>query len=112
MTNEIWNFNKIDSNIQNENIQGIQHMVYVNTRARSSDSGKWESNRIGLKCETVTISTSKTVPALPIPGVGAITGEAQTLALDLGMCNKTVQLGGIITDQFITKKFKITLTSY
>ena len=57
MTNEIWNFNKIDSNIQNENIQGVQHMVYVNTRARSSDSGKWESNRIGLKCESVTIST-------------------------------------------------------
>jgi hypothetical protein len=108
MTNEMWNFNKIDSNIQNENVQGIQHMVYVNTRARSSDSGKWESNRIGLKCESVTISTSKTVPALPIPGIGAVTGEAQTLALDLGMCNKTVQLGGIITDQFITKQFKQT----
>ena len=106
MTNQLWNYAQIDNNIQTDNSQGIQHMVFVNTRARSKDSATFEANRIGLKCESISISTSKTVPALPVPGIGAVTGEAQTLALDLGMCQKTVQLSGFITDQHITKQFK------
>ena len=107
MVNQLWNFAQIDNNIQSGSTGSIQHMVYLNTRARTSSNSKWETNRIGLKCETLSISTSKTVPALPIPGIAAITGEAQTLALDLGMASKTVQLGGIITEQFITKKFEV-----
>ena len=107
MVNQLWNFNQIDSNIQSADNDGAQHMVYLNTRARSSShtGNTWETNRIGLKCETVSITTSKTVPALPVPGVAAVTGEAHTLALDLGMASKTIQLSGFITDQMITKIF-------
>ena len=107
MVNQLWNFAAIDNNIQSGTTGSIQHMVYINTRARAESDAAWETNRIGLKCETLSITTSKTVPALPIPGIAAITGEAQTLALDLGMASKTVQLGGIITEQFITKKFEV-----
>jgi len=103
----LWNYEKIDSNIQSGNSDGAQHMVYINTNARTTkhEDNTWETNRIGLKCETVSISTSKTVPALPIPGVAAVTGEAHTLALDLGMASKTISLSGILTDQFISKIF-------
>ena len=103
----LWNADKIDDNIQSGNSDGAQHMVYINTNARTSrhEDNTWETNRIGLKCESISITTSKTVPALPIPGVAAVTGEAHTLALDLGMASKTVSLNGIITDQFISKIF-------
>ena len=68
MTNQLWNWNKIDDNIQS-GTNDATHTVYLNTRARSSkhSGNTWETNRIGLKCETVNISTSKTVPALPVP---------------------------------------------
>ena len=105
--NTLWNYNFIENNIESGNADNAQHMVYINTNARSSkhSGNTWETNRIGLKCETIGISTSKTVPSLPIPGIGAITGEAQTLALDMGMASKNVNLTGIITDQFISKIF-------
>ena len=105
--NVIWNTTTVNENIRSDATSGIQHMVYLNTRGRNNDtSGKtFETNRIGLKAETVSVTTSKTVPALPIPGVGAITGEAQTIALDLGMTNKSINISGLITDQFITKSF-------
>ena len=105
MVNQLWNWNKIDDNIQSGNSDGAQHMVFINTRVRGKLGDTWEENRIGLKCETVSITTSKTVPSLPVPGIGAVTGESTTLALDLGMTSKSISLGGIITDQFISKKF-------
>ena len=66
------------------------HYVFLDLSARSpitdrSDSTSMENfdtNRIALKCETVQISTSRDIMALPIP------------------------LSGIITEQQISKQFK------
>lgn len=105
----LWNSNAINNNISSNNINGIQHHVFINLGARNKrgiTGENFSTNRIGLKCETIGISTSKTVPTIPIPGVAAITGEAQSVAIDLGMSNKSINLSGVIVDQFITKKFK------
>ncbi len=105
----LWNSNAIENNITSKNPRSIQHYVFINLGARDKKgiSGEtFETNRIGLKADSIGISTSKTVPSIPIPGVAAITGEAQSVALDLGMATKSINISGIITDQFITKKFK------
>jgi hypothetical protein len=83
------------------------HNVFLNLKARNSDhsSNNFETNRIGLKCETVGITTSRTVPTIPIPGVGIVTGESQSVGIDLGMASKTISLQGIITEQVISKIF-------
>tara|TARA_R110002153_G_scaffold54335_3_gene151365 strand:- start:914 stop:1681 length:768 start_codon:yes stop_codon:yes gene_type:complete len=83
------------------------HNVFLNLKARNSShsSNNWETNRIGLKCETVGITTSRTVPTIPIPGVGMVTGESQVVGIDLGMASKTISLQGIITEQVISKIF-------
>ena len=52
-----------------------------------------------LKCETIGITTNRQVAPIPIPFSGAVTGESQTLAIDLGIAGKNIELGGIITDQ-------------
>jgi len=84
------------------------HNVFLNLKARNKDhtNKNFETNRIGLKCETVTIATNRTVPTIPIPGVGVVTGESQTIGMDLGMASKTVSLQGIITEQYISKIFE------
>tara|TARA_R110001592_G_scaffold128609_1_gene340760 strand:- start:9288 stop:10295 length:1008 start_codon:yes stop_codon:yes gene_type:complete len=105
----LWNSNTIDNNISSDNINGLQHHVFINLGARGKKGITGEifsTNRVGLKCETIGISTSKTVPTIPIPGIAAVTGEAQSVAIDLGMSTKSVNLSGVIVDQFITKKFK------
>lgn len=106
--NVLWTNETIQNNISSNNTTGIQHYVFLNlgARDRKGITGlNFETNRVGLKVESLTVSTGKTVPAFPMPGVAAITGEAQTLALDLGMAQKTINMNGIITDQFIVKKF-------
>lgn len=108
MSTTLYNSVNVTDNIEGELSDNIQHFVYLNTRARrnSNISGQtFETNRIGLKADSISITTSKTVPALPVPGVGAITGEAQTLALDMGMCTKSINITGVITEQFISKAY-------
>ena len=108
MSTTLYNSANITDNIEGELTDNIQHFVYLNTRARrnSNITGQtWETNRIGLKAESISITTSKTVPALPVPGIGAITGEAQTLALDMGMATKNINITGVITEQFISKAY-------
>lgn len=105
----LWNSNAIANNISSNNTSGIQHFCFINLGARDKKgiTGEtFETNRIGLKAESVGITTSKTVPTIPIPGIASLTGEAQSVALDLGMSTKSINITGIITDQFITKKFK------
>ena len=83
------------------------HHVFLNLKARNAEQtgNNFEANRIGLKCESVNITTSRTVPTVPIPGMGVITGESQTVGLDLGMAQKSINLSGIITEQVISKLF-------
>ena len=107
----LWNNSAVNYNITSNNTASVQHFVFLNLGARDGKGLTEEffsTNRIGLKADSVGISTSKTVPTVPIPGVAAITGEAQTLAIDLGMANKSININGTITDQFITKEFKKT----
>tara|TARA_R110002020_G_scaffold475377_1_gene709796 strand:+ start:1770 stop:2594 length:825 start_codon:yes stop_codon:yes gene_type:complete len=87
-------------------ISGGDHTVLLELKARGDLGGSISVNRLGLKAETISITTSRTVPSFPIPMSGMATGESLTMAMDLGMANKTINISGIITEQFITKKFK------
>jgi hypothetical protein len=103
----IYNTEYISDAMSNDDTTKPLHHVFLNLKARNSDhtDNNFETNRIGLKCETVGISTSRTIPSVPIPGMGVITGESQTIAMDLGMASKTINLSGIITNQIISKAF-------
>jgi hypothetical protein len=86
---------------------GLESTVFLNFAAFDERSGSEEAgitNRIMLKCETIGITTNRQVAPIPIPFSGAVTGESQTLAIDLGIAGKNIELGGIITDQVIKKK--------
>ena len=80
-----------------------EHNVFLKLQVFDESDGLY-INTIPLKAESVDFSTDKTIPSFPIPLSGAVTGEATTVALDLGMSNKTINLRGVITDQTITKK--------
>lgn len=80
-----------------------EHNVFLKLQAFDESDGLYV-NTIPLKAESVDINTDKTIPAFPIPLSGAITGESTTVALDLGMSNKNVNIRGIITEQTIAKK--------
>tara|TARA_R110000751_G_scaffold256193_1_gene355678 strand:- start:89 stop:916 length:828 start_codon:yes stop_codon:yes gene_type:complete len=87
-------------------ISGGNHTVLLELKARGKLGGSIDVNRIGLKAETISITTSRTIPSFPIPMSGMATGESLTMAMDLGMASKTINISGILTEQFITKKFK------
>ena len=73
------------------------------------DNGNY--NRIWLQAETLGVTTGKTVPAFPIPFSGVITGESETLALDIGISSKTINISGIISEHDIKKKFNSGVTT-
>ena len=98
------NYNSNDLNFNDKN-SALPFNVYLSLASRGSSPDNLKVNRIGLLCSSVSISTAKTVPAFPIPFSGTITGESTTLALDLGMASKTISLGGVIHDQYITKSW-------
>ena len=77
--------------------------VFLQLGSRGSESGM--VNRIALKCDSISVDTSKNVLAFPVPGSGFLTGESQAVGIDLGMATKTIQLDGVITEQFIQKDF-------
>lgn len=103
----IYNTEYISDAMSNDDSSKPLHHVFLNLKARNSDhtDNNFETNRIGLKCETVGISTGRTIPSVPIPGMGVITGESQNIAMDLGMASKSINLSGIITNQVISKAF-------
>ena len=67
-------------------------------------SSDWLANKIAMKAESVSISTTKNVFATPLPFTGLYYGEAQTIALDWGNTSKQISISGVITDQYIKKK--------
>jgi len=79
--------------------------AWVFIKLASNDDSNSDYNRIWLQAETVTITTGKTVAAFPIPFSGLATGESTSLALDLGMVSKTININGILVEQEIKKKF-------
>ncbi len=85
------------------NSENYAHYVWL--EVEGSDKGDLVTGRIGLKCDSVQITTSKTAPVIPIPGSGFVTGKSENIAIDTGMADKQIQLSGIITEQVITKSF-------
>ena len=90
------------------------HHVFLQLAARESafggaveSIGSGMQNRIALKADNITISTSKVVPSMPIPFSGIVTGESTNVGVDLGMCTKTISLSGVITEQTITKAYPL-----
>ena len=70
---------------------------------RRNDVGTGTINRIALSATSVGITTSKTIPNIPVPMAGAVSGESVSLAFDMGLANKTISISGILLEQSITK---------
>lgn len=106
----LFNNNYIQSRIENADSNALQHFVFLNLKSRkiasvSNTSEAFETNRIGLKITNYSVSTSRMLPSFPIPAIGVITGESETIGIDLGMATKTVNLTGTIVGQRVIKKF-------
>ena len=86
--------------------EGLHH-VFLNLQSmdNDADSGGFTINRVALKTESISISTTKNVMALPLPFSGVVTGESSSLALDFGVATKNISLSGILTEQTIIKRF-------
>lgn len=82
------------------------HYVYL--KLGSYDSDNLGINTVALKAESISVSTTKTVPSFDVPLSGMFSGESRTVALNLGMASKTVSVTGIIVDQTIKRKFDDT----
>ena len=82
------------------------HFVFL--RLGSAKADDITVNTIALKAESVSISTTKTVPSFNVPLSGMFSGESRTVALNLGMASKTVSIQGQITDQTIIRRFDET----
>jgi len=82
------------------------YRVFLDVASRA-DGQDFHSNRILLNCSSVAITTGKTVMAFPVPFSGLITGESSIASLDLGMADKTIQLGGTIFGTTIKKEFDV-----
>ena len=74
--------------------------VYLKTKAGSDNLTK---NVIPLKVTSISISTDKTIPALPVPISGLTFGESTTAALDAGMSSKQITIQGFILPETIEK---------
>ena len=85
--------------------------AWVFIKLASNDADNSDYNRIWLQAESVAITTGKTVAAFPIPFSGLATGESTSLALDLGMASKSINISGVLVEQEIKKKFKEDVTT-
>ena len=85
--------------------------AWVFIKLASNADANSDYNRIWLQAETVGITTGKTVAAFPVPFSGLVTGESLSLALDLGMASKSINISGVLVEQEIKKKFKDNVTT-
>ena len=74
------------------------HDVVINLAAQGDfGATDWLTNRIALKCENISINTSRQVFSHAVPFSGVKTGESRNLSLDMGMSDKNISLSGVIT---------------
>ena len=85
------------------------HYVFIKLGSASTDL---TINTIALKAESISVSTTKTVPSFDVPLSGMFSGESRTVALNLGMASKTISITGQITDQTLKRKFDDTSPEY
>ena len=83
------------------------YKVYLELQRRNDVGTQAKVNRIALNALSIVITTSKTIPNVPVPLAGAVTGESVSLAFDMGLANKTISISGILLEQEI-KKSKTT----
>ena len=96
------------TNIGTKNmIAYTDHTVFLELQGRGAKEENFDANRIGLKAENISVTTSRTVPSFPIPLSGMATGESLTMAMDLGMASKTINISGILVEQFVSKRFEV-----
>lgn len=79
----------------------MSYNVYLKTG--NYEGTNLNKNTIPLRVNSISISSTKTIPAIPIPLSGIVTGESLTAALDLGMATKNISLEGFIVDQTLTR---------
>ena len=79
--------------------------VYLKLGAGYNGAEDATTNVIPLKVTSVNISTSKTIPNVPVPFSGLLTGESVNVALDMGMSSKSIKLTGFILESELTKRF-------
>jgi len=77
------------------------YYVYLKLQKHSGSSASIDT--IPLRVNSVSLSVDKTIPAIPIPLSGLVTGESTTVALDLGMSNKRISLTGFIVETAIQR---------
>ena len=88
------------------------YYVYLKTGAHGGSGDGADTNTIPLRAVSVSVSTNKTIPSIPLP-IGAITGESVTAALDLGMATKAIEVQGFIVDTEIKRHDKtIKMTAH
>ena len=80
------------------------YKVFLELQRRNDVGTGVKVNRIALNALSVAISTSKTVPNIPVPMAGAVTGESVNLAFDMGLASKTISVSGILLEQEIKKQ--------
>lgn len=68
--------------------------VYLKLGVHTGSSTQIDT--IPLRVNSAQFSVGKSIPNLPVPLSGLITGESTTVALDLGMSSKTISIGGSI----------------
>lgn len=77
------------------------YYVYLKLQKHSGSSASIDT--IPLRVNSISISVDKTIPAIPIPLSGLVTGESTTVALDLGMSNKRISLTGFLVETTIQR---------
>lgn len=68
--------------------------AYLKIQKHSGSSSQIDT--IPLRVESAQFGVDKSIPNFPIPLSGLITGESSTVAVDLGMSSKRIDLTGII----------------
>jgi hypothetical protein len=83
-------------------VNDTTHQVFLKTNAYDSENGN-QVDTVPLKATQISVSVNRTVPALPIPLSSIARGESETVAVDLGMGSKSINVSGVITNGFIRR---------
>lgn len=88
------------------------YYVYLKTGKHSGNDGA-QINTIPLRATSVSVSTSKTIPSMQVPLSGLVTGESETVALDIGMAGKSISISGFIVEGPLTRHGStVTMTAH
>jgi len=86
-----------------ETFKGQNFKVFLEL-GRRNDVGSGSVNRIPLFVDSLSMVTSKMVMNMGVPFSGAVRGESLNLAFDIGQSSKTVNMGGMLLGQTISKQ--------